>query len=78
MCMFVTVFDACKSNPCQHNGRCDNTTGGFRCRCNEQHTGRTCSGSVIIIIIIIINIIIIIITSSSIILIIIIIIIIII
>ena len=44
ICVCVAVFDACTSNPCQHNGRCANTTDGFQCRCNEAYTGLTCSG----------------------------------
>ena len=42
--MCVTVFDACKSNPCQHSVRCDNTTSGFHCTCKEHYEGKTCSG----------------------------------
>ena len=44
ICMYVTVFDACKSNPCLNNGRCDNTTQGFQCKCSGTYEGRTCSG----------------------------------
>ena len=40
----VAVFDACTSNPCQHNGLCANTTDGFQCRCKGSYTGDTCSG----------------------------------
>ena len=45
VCMYklVTDFNACISHPCQHGGRCTNTTHAFKCKCKGNHEGSTCS-----------------------------------
>ena len=42
--MCVADFNACISSPCRHNGQCDITSQGFKCRCNGSYDGPTCSG----------------------------------
>ena len=36
--------DECLANPCQNNGTCENTEGGFECKCTEGWEGELCSG----------------------------------
>ena len=42
--MLVIVYNPCISQPCQHGGKCINTTDGFECKCKGNHNGTTCSG----------------------------------
>ena len=35
-------LNACKSNPCQHDGRCGKTERGFQCTCKGNYVGVTC------------------------------------
>ena len=44
MYVFVIVYNPCISDPCQHGGKCGNTTDGFECTCKGNHEGTTCSG----------------------------------
>ncbi|CAC5376686.1 PLG [Mytilus coruscus] len=34
---------ACRSNPCEHKGICEEVAGGFKCTCPYGYTGDTCS-----------------------------------
>lgn len=39
---FLTDYDECQSNPCQHAGICINLSGGFVCVCAAGFTGSVC------------------------------------
>ena len=43
MYVYVIGSIACNSNPCQHDGRCDNTAQGFHCKCKGIYVGLTCA-----------------------------------
>ncbi|XP_033116445.1 protein crumbs-like isoform X2 [Anneissia japonica] len=35
-------IDQCYSQPCQNNGKCIDTTGGYECRCTTRYSGDAC------------------------------------
>lgn len=42
----ITEKNACIPNPCKNDGKCVETPGGgFRCICENGHTGETCEKS---------------------------------
>ena len=44
MHVHVIDVDACKSSPCQNQGGCITLREAFRCDCNGDYVGATCSG----------------------------------
>ncbi|XP_070557832.1 cadherin EGF LAG seven-pass G-type receptor 2-like isoform X8 [Ptychodera flava] len=38
----VTEINLCYSNPCQNNGRCVRTEGGYSCLCPDSYVGQNC------------------------------------
>ena len=45
-CVFVKLDDIneCLNYPCLNGGACENTEGGYNCRCTEGYLGDTCAG----------------------------------
>ena len=41
--MYVTAYDACKSNPCKNGATCTKNNLGFRCMCSANYDGTTCA-----------------------------------
>ena len=42
MCIYVTVYIPCKSNPCINEGTCIKNGDGFKCHCKLNYGGKTC------------------------------------
>ena len=42
--MHVIEVIPCTSSPCQHDGECQDTAHGFKCKCLANYQGEVCSG----------------------------------
>jgi len=44
--LYVHVIEVipCTSSPCQHDGECEDTAHGFKCKCIDNYQGEVCSG----------------------------------
>ena len=41
-CELSIDIDECGSNPCEHNGSCNDVVNGFQCDCQNGYSGTKC------------------------------------